>query len=317
MQAAQPNSLEPGKCEQCRKPLDAERFSLWYDFAKKRRSCEHLVCGNCRGMMGGWRRQHCPNSKCDKRFYAIQDALSPSTASYQDFFQFVNYTNTGRVTKEELAAWYTTNFNMTTDDVTSLIESNWQCWDIPKNHSFLKLGWFRSKDQGDLDIEEFRPVQEFMRESLARSLASSSVTSPVVSTVEASRGEKRVRSEADELVEGVVRNVAQKKQTQSEELQQKLRKLADKGREWFEHFDADKSGQLSQEELVNALLQTFMGSHQMTREKITSIVNGVWDAIDTDGGGSIDFDEFQVLRGALLAQLNHEQMAKVVSGIGQ
>jgi len=313
MQPAQPSSLEPGKCEQCRKPLDSVRFSLWYDFAKKRRSCEHIVCGTCRGIMGGWSKQKCPRSGCGKRFYSIQDAASPSNASTEDFFKFVNYTETDRITKDELAAWYTTNFDMTRDDAMIAINGNWQFWDVPKNRSFM--GRFRSTDQGDLDKDEFPPVQEFMKESLARSLALSPVASATASPPVSSepRGTKRCNPEADALTQGVLRNVAQKKQAQSEELQQKLSNNNDKGREWFDHFDFDKSGELSKEEVRSALLQTLMGSHNITREEITSLVDGIWDAIDTDGGGSVDFDEFQGLREALMAQLSHERVTKAVA----
>lgn len=317
MQPAQPSSLEPGKCEQCRKPLDSVRFSLWYDFAKTRRSCQHIVCGTCRGMMGGWSKQHCPRSDCGKRFHSIQDAFCPGTASTEDFFKFVNYTGSGKISKDELAAWYTTNFDMTWDDAMIAIDGNWQLWDVPKNHSFL--GWLRSTDQGDLDKDEFPPVQEFMKDSLARSLALSPVASPTVSTPVTSEphGKKRRNPDADALTEGVLRNVAQKKQAQSEELQQKLSNNNDKGREWFDHFDFDKSGNLSTEEVRSALLQTLMGSHNITREQITSLVDGIWDAIDTDGGGSVDFAEFQGLREPLMAQLYHERVTKAIASISK
>jgi len=114
-----------------------------------------------------------------------------------------------------------------------------------------------------------------------------------------------------------MRNVAQKKLIQSEDLQHKLSNNVDKGREWFNHFDFDKSGELEKGELTTALLQTFMGSHQMTREKITGIVDGVWDAIDTDGSGSVHFDEFQLLREALIAQLSHDRVTKAVARISE
>lgn len=336
MEPAQPQPLAPGKCEQCRKPLEADRFALWYDHAKNRRSCEHLVCGTCRGMMASWRSQTCPNSKCKKCFSDVQDSLGPGTASTQNFFKFVNYTETGRITKEELADWYTTNFSMTLEDAMNAINSNWQLWDVPKSHSFLKLGWLRSKDQGNLDIDEFAPVQEFMKQSLARSLAlkegalaaaaivpSASAqpasTDSIASSSHGSQslGQKRSHAEADTLTEGVLRNVARRKLTQSEELQSKLSNSIDKGRAWFEHFDRDRSGELEKVELTNALLQTFMGSHKVAQEQITSIVDGIWDAIDTDGSGSVNFDEFQMLREAIVEQLRHEKVANAVSRISQ
>mmetsp|Transcript_41105 Transcript_41105/g.114258 ORF Transcript_41105/g.114258 Transcript_41105/m.114258 type:complete len:324 (-) Transcript_41105:67-1038(-) len=317
MAAAQHQPLAPGKCEQCRKPLDADRFALWYDHGKKRRSCEHLVCGPCRGIMGSWPRQECPNSSCKKPFYAIHDALSPDTTSIEDFFNFVNYTRTGRITKKELADWYTTNFAMTREDAMSAINDNWQFWDVPKNHSFL--GAFRSKDQGDLDVDEFLPVQESMGESLARSLAlaaaaTSAPPAPPIPAGQAAasadpsepRGQKRPHPEADAFATGVLRSVARKKLVESEELQRMLSSNATKGREWFDHFDFNKSGELEKSELKTALLQTLMGSHRMTRETITSIIDGIWDVVDRDGSGSVHFNEFQMLREAVMAQLNHD-----------
>lgn len=265
--------------------------------------------------MCSWPRQLCPNAACNKRFYAVQDTVDPSISSKEEFFKFVNHTESGRITKEELTDWYVSNFSMSRNDAMSMLDSNWQHWDVPKNHSFLKLGWFRSKDQGNLDVDEFPPVQEFMKESLTRSLASSTPAPASVPSAPEPRGQKRPHLEAETLTEGVLRNVAQKKQVQSEELQHKLTNNADKGRGWFDHFDFDRSGELSKAELITALLQTFMGSHQMTRENITAIVDGIWDAIDTDGSGHVHFNEFQMLREALIAQLNHERVAKAVAGI--
>merc|ERR1719461_755685 len=122
MEPAQPRLLAPGKCEQCRRPLDDDRFALWFDHASKQRSCEHLVCGTCRGIMCGWRRRECPNSKCGKRFNMIQDAITPDVASAPDFFDFVNHTETGRITKGELCDWYITNFSMSPEDATGMVD---------------------------------------------------------------------------------------------------------------------------------------------------------------------------------------------------
>ena len=73
-------------------------------------------------------------------------------------------------------------------------------------------------------------------------------------------GGKCSNLEVDDLTEAVRRNVAQKKQAQSEVLQRKLSNNNDKGREWFDHFDFDKSGKLSQEALKSALSQTLVAS---------------------------------------------------------
>mmetsp|Transcript_160061 Transcript_160061/g.292178 ORF Transcript_160061/g.292178 Transcript_160061/m.292178 type:complete len:422 (+) Transcript_160061:84-1349(+) len=418
MPASQPPSLSPGKCEQCRNLLGADHFALWYDHARMKRSCHHLVCGTCRGAMLSWRSMRCPNSKCAKAFYAVQDVLCPSTSSSEDFFKFINHSQTGRVTKEELADWYTTNFQMTQEDALNMIGSNWHFWDEPKNYSWLKLGFLRSKDQGDLDKDEFPSVQAFMAESLTKSMglkaaAGAAVSAPAASSsggaaavspdtttaipaagqaqnkylvdnsvlragtrglsyrsakeftakvkpeeaapwdsyVDAldpdddewifipakngflpvfvngirvlikcdkaaeSKGEKRSQPEADALIDGVQRHVRRRMLTKAEELQGKLRNTHDQGRQWFANFDVDKNGKLEKTELINGMLETFKGSHGIAREQITSIVEGIWDSIDTDANGSIDFNEFQMLREAMVAQLCSEKVAQEVSCI--
>lgn len=307
--------------------------------------------------MSSWQRPLCPNSRCQKRFSSIHEALCPDTASTKEFFLFINYSWTGRITKEELAAWYTANFCMEFDDAMAIINGKWHLWDVPKNRSFLHFGWFRSQDQGDLDQEEFEAVQPFLAESLSRSLAAGATTSaepaaqaqrtvptdamarvrpstevdgsvlserlaasgaavPTDSVEPEGKGLKRSRSEvADDFADGMLRRVEQKTQSDSCELQQQLGDNSDKGRRWFEFFDRDKSGELEKDELTAALLKTFLGSHKVTREQITSIVDSIWDAIDTDGSGSVHFDEFQTLRGAVIAQLNHERASQAVARI--
>lgn len=364
-----------------------------------------------------WRKMCCPNTTCAKTFYAVQDVLCPSTASSDKFFDFINHTRTGRITKEELADWYGTNFHMTKEDALKVISSNWHLWDVPKNRSWMKLGFIRSKDQGDLDKEEFPPVHEFMKESLARSLtltAAGSAPAPNItpaavptppaeasspasgqnqshylvdnSTLRAdtrglsyrsakeltakvkpedhapwnsyvdgfeeddgqwlrvpaknaflpmvvkgnkvlkkcgeavgseTRGVKRSHPEADVFTDAVQRHVRQRMLTKAEELQAKLCMKDDKGRQWFNEFDIDKSGTLEKTELINAMLETFKGSHGMSRDQINSTVEGVWDAIDRDGNGSIDIHEFQVLREAMVAQLCSEKVAQHLSRVAQ
>jgi len=297
--------------------------------------------------MNSWQKPLCPNSRCQKRFCSISEALCPDTASTKDFFLFINYTWTGRITKEELAAWYTANFCMESDDAMAIINGKWHLWDVPTNRSFLQLGWFRSQDRGDLDQEEFKAVQPFLAESLSRSLAAAAaappqpasqaeltdqppaadhqqvpidamepVRSPTDSVEPEGKGLKRSRSKvADDFADGMQRRVEQKTLSDSKELQQQLSNNADRGRNWFDLFDCDKSGELEKDELTTALLKTFLGSHKITREQITSIVDSVWDAIDTDGSGSVHFGEFQTLREAVMAQLNHERVTQAVARI--
>merc|ERR1719502_501657 len=126
MEAQQPQNLQPAKCEQCRKQLEADRFALFYDHKRCKRSCEHIVCGSCRGIMNCWKKMECPNSKCGKRFYSIHEALSPGTASTEDFFKFVNLSATGRISKEELVVYYTTNTSISREEAVNMIDANWK-----------------------------------------------------------------------------------------------------------------------------------------------------------------------------------------------
>jgi Ca2+-binding EF-hand superfamily protein len=234
-------------------------------------------------------------------------------------FAFVNYKNhrSARVTKEELADWYTTNFAISAEEAMLVINENWQAWDVPKRRGILHLGFLRSFDLGDLDQEEFKKVQQFMK-SAYRSVTSGTMPEEVVdSTGEAPSNVDSQKRKHDDYFERVQRDVRQRKISSSQELQQMLRDTSTRGRGWFEQFDIDKSGRLEKNELVNSLLQTFLGSHHVTRDAITSIVDGIWDAIDVDGSSCVSFDEFQMLREALVAQMNQERLKKAVATITQ
>lgn len=282
--------------------------------------------------MGGWQKQCCPNSSCQKRFFAIHDVLCPDEASANDFFLFINYTSTGRVTKEELAAWYMANFSMKLNDAMAIINGNWHLWDVPKDRSALQLGWFRSQDQGDLDQEEFKAVQPFLAESLSMSLAAAARCSELPGGLAASsasgtsgpvtpegKGHKRSRSRSRSkvFVEKIRRSVEEKNRNDSKELQRQFCNSNDKGRSWFEAFDTDESGELEKTELTKGLFKTFVGSHAVTHEQIASVVDTIWGSIDIDGSDSIKFREFQTLREAIMAQLKQDQVTQAVAGIVQ
>ena len=138
---------------------------------------------------------------------------------------------------------------------------------------------------------EFPPVQEFRKVSLARSFALSPVASAIASTPVTSNpcGKTCCNLEVDDLIEAVRRNVAQKKQVQSEVLQQKLSNANDKGHEWFDHFEFDKSGKLSQEALKSALSQTLVASQSITRgnSHLSSIASGMRWTLTAEGPSTL------------------------------
>lgn len=59
---------------------------------------------------------------------------------------------------------------------------------------------------------------------------------------------------------------------------------------WFEYYDADGSGALSQKEVIDAMVDTF--SVPQNRKKIANVVQKYWDKNDFDGSGHIELVEF-------------------------
>jgi len=291
-------ALAVGKCASCKVLFENSRFALYYDHTKNKRSCKHLVCGRCKATMSGWSRKECPHRDCKIRFYDVEEAVDPRTGSLEDFFAFVNLSGSGRITKQELADWYTTNFDILEDDVMEPINDKWDTWDKQKKRAWF--GSLRSWDKGDLDKEEFGQVQEFMTKAFQ--VGGSSCGGGSSCDSGGARGHKRSDAESDEFSQGFQRNIRQRKVTQSEELQQKLRDS--KGQAWFNEFDRDNNGTLERRELINAMLQTFMGSHDMTSDTVTGIVDSVWEVIDTDANGSVSVEEFQMLREAMVAEMD-------------
>lgn len=66
-------------------------------------------------------------------------------------------------------------------------------------------------------------------------------------------------------------------------------------RKWFHHYDIDSSGSLTQEEIVDALVDTF--SVPQSREKLSGFVKKYWEKNDFDQNGLISEEEFCNERG--------------------
>lgn len=180
---------------------------------------------------------------------------------------------------------------------------------------FGNLVGFRSKDQGDLDIDEFPPVHEFLKELFMKQDFKRESCEGQQDSVRSRHKRSHAEISAGNLADDITRNVIQRKSEHAKELQRKLADTKDAGRGWFDHFDKDKNGSLEKGELTNALFQTFAGDYIITREKITSTVDGVWDFIDKDGSGSVDFNEFKVLRDAVLSQLKVDRVNAAIGTI--
>jgi Ca2+-binding EF-hand superfamily protein len=64
-------------------------------------------------------------------------------------------------------------------------------------------------------------------------------------------------------------------------------------RAWFEYFDDDKSGELSQEEVGRALIKSFGLENKLSEiASMKETVACCWAIFDPDGSGEIDMDEF-------------------------
>jgi len=58
---------------------------------------------------------------------------------------------------------------------------------------------------------------------------------------------------------------------------------------WFNYWDEDSTGSLDKTEVCRALIKTL---RQVDRQAIVSIIDCIWPMFDTDGSGSVDYNEF-------------------------
>jgi hypothetical protein len=262
---------------------------------------------------------------CKEEFVDIEEAVDPDTGSAEDLFKYVNLSGSGRITKDELVDWFTEEFDISHVDASSCVNANWNAWDEPKRKQWF--GFIRPLDQGDLDLEEFQTVKLFMSEVFKASQAASQGTSAIGASASSGadavaiaaaaprpesplpepRGQKRPIPEP--AFQTFERQTKQKSLARSKDRQQKLRD--NDGRAWFDEFDCDKNGSLSRSELIKAFVETVTGTHNITSATITGIVDSIWSTIDTDDSGSVDFDEFQMLRESFVAQLDQDAVNAV------
>lgn len=62
---------------------------------------------------------------------------------------------------------------------------------------------------------------------------------------------------------------------------------------WFDHYDRDRSGTLSRDEIIYGIIETFsipLGSNR--HNDISNTINSIWSVFDTDQSGSIEKHEF-------------------------
>lgn len=81
-------------------------------------------------------------------------------------------------------------------------------------------------------------------------------------------------------------------------------------RAWFLYFDEDRSGELSEPEVVRGLIKSYHLSQDVHEvRKLREIVDNIWCVFDHDGSGSISQDEFLVpndgLADTLVASYQH------------
>jgi len=68
--------------------------------------------------------------------------------------------------------------------------------------------------------------------------------------------------------------------------------------EWFDYWDEDKSGGLDMEEILRAFVKTFNLQDTVAQAiMLRSILECLWDEIDPDGSGAVDYAEFSATNG--------------------
>jgi len=78
-------------------------------------------------------------------------------------------------------------------------------------------------------------------------------------------------------------------------------------REWFEHFDVDNSGSLSQEEIIRGLYSTFNIKTAQEQQIIRDSIFNTWCVFDVDNSGTIDKREFLMSGGMAESLIAMEQ----------
>jgi len=69
-------------------------------------------------------------------------------------------------------------------------------------------------------------------------------------------------------------------------------------REWFDYWDEDKSGTLDMEEILRAFIKTFKLQDTAAQAiLLRSILECLWNEIDPDGSGAVDYAEFAATNG--------------------
>lgn len=74
---------------------------------------------------------------------------------------------------------------------------------------------------------------------------------------------------------------------------------------WFQYYDEDGTGNLSKDEVIRALIQTFRLYH-IDRNAVMNTVDMIWPIFDSDGSNQIDMREFvstDNLADTIIAQL--------------
>jgi len=77
--------------------------------------------------------------------------------------------------------------------------------------------------------------------------------------------------------------------------------------QWFEHFDVDHSGSLSQEEIIRGLYSTFHIKTAQEQQIIRDSIFNTWCVFDVDNSGTIDKREFLMSGGMAESLIAMEQ----------
>lgn len=302
-----PVMLQVGRCACCYEYMDARKGMKCLVDKYGLPVCHHKFCVSleCRKALEERKSamlssgKGCPGclekaGTSEFRSFAQLSTVVLPTDDAKGFFESINLSQTGSITKDEVAGFISSYFEVTFAAAMNMVTKKWPHWDT-NQRSVLRRGFglFNPTD-GKLDKVEFETARAYLADLVQN----------IKVPYQADVGLKRSLVDDVPSQQFEVRNVRQRvldfqSNMQSDLLLNLLRNAA---ATWFEKYDTDGSGTISKNELKDALAATLAG--KLSEDATKSVVEGLWDSIDTDASTQLNFKEFMNFREVLLGNID-------------
>jgi hypothetical protein len=300
-------TLQVGKCCYCKEHFDPQKGAKCLVDKKGVPVCHHKFCVSltCRkaleerksGMLSSGKG--CPEcmekaGKSEfKSFVQLGSVVMP-TDKAEDFFKSINLSGTGSITDEEVAGFICSYFDVDHAAAMDMVTKKWQSWDTTQRGLLRRgFGIFNATD-GKLDQKEFEAARAYLSDLVKNARTPLGSAATLDAGASNATGIRRPAEDDDS------RNVRQRTHELQNSMQSDLllKLLRDDEAGWFAKFDKDKSGTISKSELIDALAATLAG--KLSKSAARSIIEGLWDCIDTNNSEEVDMGEFKNFREILL-----------------